>query len=234
MRLSIDRRATRLASALLLAAALSLGLSATSVTAGGPGNPGGNNGTVKVHESDTSAEVMRNEPHVCSFYLAFFSSDAAQGGDWEIRGWSPSGDGAVVASGTYLTDAEGFYRTEDMVLPDGHYRVYWQGINDKTWKHKMFWVDCADEAESGAETDQPPASGEEGSQGGAEGSQGGGAEGAAAAGEGGPGQGELPDTAMEPPAMEPLNTGGTPVAIGILLVTMLTALAAERRRQSLS
>lgn len=174
----------------------------------------GNNGTVKVHDSTTGTETPRNEPHVCEFYLAFFFSDPAESGAWEIRSWSPTGSGSVVESGTYLTDADGFDRTDDMTLDDGHYRVNWQGINDTSWKHKMFWVDC-------------PAGG--GGAGGGGNGGGGQGETGVQAGQGGPGQSVLPDAAMPPP--EPSGLWVAAVAAAVLLMTMAGAVVHRLREQ---
>jgi uncharacterized membrane protein YgcG len=174
----------------------------------------GNNGTVKVHDSDTPPERVNNEPHVCEFYLAFYFSDPAEAGDWEIVAWD--GSGSVVESGTYLTDSDGFYRTDDMTLDDGHYRVNWQGINDTSWKHKMFWVDCL--AGGGGGNGGNGGGGGAGGGGGGGGAGGGGGESGVQAGQGGPGGPVLPDAAMEPP-----ETSGGLVALGLLLMTAAAA-----------
>src|SRR2546423_4171609 len=110
-------------------------------------DPSGNNGTVKVHDGglEPSPEI-RNQPHVCTFQLHFFFADAAQAGTWWIRSWPPTGSGAVVLSGTYLTDANGEFRTPAEPgaydLPDGHYKVFWEGRSTTNVKHKVFWVSC--------------------------------------------------------------------------------------------
>ena len=110
----------------------------------------GNNGTVKIHDGadEPSAEV-RNEPHVCTFHLHFFFADAGDSGTWEIQEWSPGDKGTVVLSGTYLTDANGEDRDPDAgtySLPDGHYKLFWDGDLDtnKHDKMKVFWVDCGE------------------------------------------------------------------------------------------
>ena len=106
----------------------------------------GNNGTVKIHEGATETEpIVRNEPHVCTFHLHFFFADPFQAGSWEIQEWSPGDKGTVVLAGTYDTagdgedrqPAEGAYE-----LPDGHYKLFWDGDTDKHDKMKVFWVDC--------------------------------------------------------------------------------------------
>ena len=148
----------------LLVAALAAPSVATSTDA--PGN----NGTVKIHEGSTEAEpIIRNEPHVCTFHLHFFFADPFQAGTWEIQEWSPGDKGVVVLTGTYDTNGDGEDRDPDAgayELPDGHYKLFWDGDLD-TEKHdkmKVFWVDCATETASvppsfegsqGGETDAP-------------------------------------------------------------------------------
>ncbi|HEY3483640.1 MAG TPA: hypothetical protein VGL02_32660, partial [Streptomyces sp.] len=33
------------------------------------GNAPGDNGTIKIHDARTGEELVKNEPHVCTFYL---------------------------------------------------------------------------------------------------------------------------------------------------------------------
>ena len=110
----------------------------------------GNNGTVKIHLDDTEKEPgeVANEPHVCTFHLHFYFSDPEQSGTWEIESWPPNGDrGTTVLSGTYDTHGDGEDRQPEQgvyQLPDGHYKLFWDGDLD-TQKHdkmKTFWVDC--------------------------------------------------------------------------------------------
>jgi hypothetical protein len=110
----------------------------------------GNNGTVKIHEGNTENDPgeVRNEPHVCTFHLHFYFADPEQAGTWEIQEWAPTGvKGTVVLSGTYDTHGDGEDREPDQgvyTLPDGHYKLFWDGDLD-TGKHdkmKVFWVDC--------------------------------------------------------------------------------------------
>jgi hypothetical protein len=111
----------------------------------------GNNGTVKIHEGagETEPGEVRNEPHVCTFHLHFYFADPEQAGTWEIQQWAPTGQkGTVVLSGTYDTAGDGEDRQPEegtYTLPDGHYKLFWDGDLD-TGKHdkmKVFWVDCA-------------------------------------------------------------------------------------------
>ena len=111
----------------------------------------GNNGTVKIHEGATEpASEVRNEPHVCTFHLHFFFSDPEQAGTWEIQEWAPGDKGTVVLEGDYDTAGDGEDRQPEegaYGLPDGHYKLFWDGDLD-TQKHdkmKVFWVDCEEQ-----------------------------------------------------------------------------------------
>jgi hypothetical protein len=119
----------------------------------------GNNGTVKVHEGGGEPHPeVRNQPHVCKFHLHFFFADAGQSGNWEIQKWAPGPKGAVVLSGKYETDSNGEDRDPDSPgfyeLPDGHYKLFWDGDTGKHDKMKVFWVKCGQS--------QPPGGGEGG------------------------------------------------------------------------
>lgn len=109
----------------------------------------GNNGTVKVHEGagEPSPSEVRNEPHVCTFHLHFYFADPVQAGSWEIQEWAPTGQkGTVVMTGTYDTAGDGEDRQPEAgaySLPDGHYKLFWDGDTSKHDKMKVFWVDCA-------------------------------------------------------------------------------------------
>ena len=133
-----------LLAAILLAAFAGVGPSALA------NDTPGNNGTVKIHEGNTENDPgeVRNEPHVCTFHLHFYFADPVQAGTWEIQEWAPTGEkGTVVLTGTYDTAGDGEDRDpEDGVytLPDGHYKLFWDGDldTDKHDKMKVFWVDC--------------------------------------------------------------------------------------------
>ncbi|MBC2903816.1 LPXTG cell wall anchor domain-containing protein [Streptomyces cupreus] len=114
--------------------------------------PTGDNGTVKIHDATTDEELRHNEPHVCSFYLDAFGFDGGQQVDWHIEAWAPTADvkGEIVKSGELTLDAEGHGRIDDMTLPDGHYKLFWnfEGENGSA-KHKVFWTDCEDSEDTG-------------------------------------------------------------------------------------
>ncbi|GGY22988.1 LPXTG cell wall anchor domain-containing protein [Streptomyces djakartensis] len=113
--------------------------------------PPGDNGTVKIHDASTGEELRRNEPHVCSFYLDAFGFDGGQQVDWRIDAIPPSENkGETVKSGALALDDEGHGRSEDLSLPDGHYKLFWKFDGEKgAAKHKVFWADCEDEEPGG-------------------------------------------------------------------------------------
>lgn len=136
-------RAAVLAASTVLGVAGLGGVSAAAMS--GPHTPpAGDNGTVKVHRSTTSAGDPRNEPHVCDFYLVGFHFDPGQQVSWLIRSWPPTGDRSEVLHGTLTLGQDGHGRTDDLKLPDGHYKLFWRfdGEHGRA-KQKVFWVDCA-------------------------------------------------------------------------------------------
>ncbi|MFF8608812.1 LPXTG cell wall anchor domain-containing protein [Streptomyces sp. NPDC015346] len=136
------RRSLISAGTLVAAMATSLLL---APTASASGNPKGDNGTVKIHDSKTGEELRKNEPKVCSFYLDAFKFDAGQKVVWQIQAWSNNDKpkGTEVNSGAITLDEDGHVRTEDMTLPDGQYKLFWDFEGKKgDPKKKVFWVDC--------------------------------------------------------------------------------------------
>ncbi|WP_020120866.1 LPXTG cell wall anchor domain-containing protein [Streptomyces canus] len=124
--------------------------------------PQGDNGTVKIHDAATGEELRKNEPHVCTFYLDAFGFDAVQEVDWHIEAWAPTADvkGETVKSGEITLDSDGHGRTNDLSLPDGHYKLFWNFDGEKgAAKHKVFWTDCEDEQGGGGGTAAPTPSG---------------------------------------------------------------------------
>ncbi|WP_255950283.1 LAETG motif-containing sortase-dependent surface protein [Streptomyces odontomachi] len=120
----------------------------------------GDNGTVKIHDAATGAELHKNEPHVCTFYLDAFGFDSAQQVTWHIEAWAPTAGtkGETVKSGTLTLDGSGHGRTADLGLPDGHYKLFWNfdGEHGKA-KQKVFWTDCKGEGGGGKPTGTPSA-----------------------------------------------------------------------------
>ncbi|MEV6115737.1 LPXTG cell wall anchor domain-containing protein [Streptomyces sp. NPDC052109] len=124
--------------------------------------PPGDNGDVKIHKSTTDGSDERNEPHVCSFYLDAFHFDGGQQVDWRIEVWAPTGGtkGTTVKSGALSLDADGHGRTQDMSLPDGHYKLFWNFEGEKgAAKHKVFWTRCEDSGGGGGTPSTGPSAG---------------------------------------------------------------------------
>ncbi|MGA4951052.1 LPXTG cell wall anchor domain-containing protein [Streptomyces lydicamycinicus] len=110
--------------------------------------PPGDNGTVKIHDAKTGEELRKNEPHVCTFYLDAFGFDGGQQVDWHIETWAPTANakGTTVKTGSLTLDGEGHSRTQDLSLPDGHYKLFWNFDSEHgRAKHKVFWTDCQDD-----------------------------------------------------------------------------------------
>jgi LPXTG-motif cell wall-anchored protein len=127
----------------LTAAVAAALLTAPSAYAAAPGD----NGTVKIHDAKTGVDLRKNEPHVCTFYLDSFGFDSAQKVEWHIEAWAPTAHtkGETVSSGSLTLDAEGHGRTQDLSLPDGHYKLFWNFAGEHgRAKQKVFWTDCED------------------------------------------------------------------------------------------
>lgn len=114
----------------------------------------GDNGDVKIHNIVTDADEEANNPHVCQFYLDAFNFDGLQKVHWEIDVWagtdSDADKGAPAKDGDITLKADGRGQTSPVTLPDGHYKLFWtfDGENGAA-KHKVFWVDCADDGDTG-------------------------------------------------------------------------------------
>lgn len=110
----------------------------------------GDNGTVKIHDAKTGEELRKNEPHVCTFYVDAFGFDGGQQVDWHIEAWAPTADvkGETVKTGSLTLDGEGHGRTQDLSIPDGHYKLFWNfdGEHGRA-KHKVFWTNCEDDTQ---------------------------------------------------------------------------------------
>lgn len=127
------------------AAALAVAASVLLAPAAFANDAPGDNGTIKIHDAKTGEELLKNEPHVCAFYLDAFFFDGLQGADWKIVEMPPTGTKDVLAtSGAISLDLDGHGRTADMTLPDGHYKLIWNfdGEHGEA-KHKVFWTGCA-------------------------------------------------------------------------------------------
>ncbi|MFE5585132.1 LPXTG cell wall anchor domain-containing protein [Kitasatospora sp. NPDC056531] len=150
----IRSTAARTLVAVPTAAALMLLAPAAHAVAGGNGNgkgAPGNNGTVKIHDAATGQEDVRNEPKVCTFYLDSFGFDPNQDVLWAIFDMNDMSEPVVY--GDIPVDDHGHVRTEDINLPDGHYKLFWKAVplvngelpenpDVSNPKHKVFKVDC--------------------------------------------------------------------------------------------
>ncbi len=119
---------------------------ALSTPASADPNSPGNNGTVKIHDANTSVEDMRNEPHVCRFYVDGFKFDNNSSGQWWIESWPPTGNRSEVRREAWTANGQGDWHSGLQTLPDGHYKLYAKQQNEATPggnKQKVFWVECA-------------------------------------------------------------------------------------------
>ncbi len=110
-----------------------------------PNSPG-NNGTVKIHDANTAVEDMRNEPHVCRFYVDGFKFDDLSSGQWWIESWPPTGNRTEVRREAWTANGQGDWHSGVQTLPDGHYKLYAKQQNEATPggnKQKVFWVECS-------------------------------------------------------------------------------------------
>jgi hypothetical protein len=139
-------------------AALAVAATVLLAPAASATNAPGDNGTIKIHDATTGEELVKNEPHVCTFYLDAFGFDGLQRADWKIFGHAPTGTD-LAKSGAITLDAAGHGRTGDLSLPDGHYKLDWNfaGEHGKA-KHKVFWVTCTDSGGPGGSTGTPTGS----------------------------------------------------------------------------
>ncbi len=119
---------------------------ALATPASGDPNSPGNNGTVKIHDADTAVEDMRNEPHVCRFYVDGFKFDNSSSGQWWIESWPPTGNRTEVHREAWTANGQGDWHSGVQTLPDGHYKLYAKQQNEATPggnKQKVFWVECS-------------------------------------------------------------------------------------------
>ncbi|MEV6327262.1 hypothetical protein [Streptomyces sp. NPDC051909] len=102
----------------------------------------GDNGDVKVHDSNTGEFDQRDDPKVCKFYLDAFNFDSNQQVSWTIAPQPPKAEDPHL-SGSLITDANGHKRTENLTLPEGMYKLDWTFVGEQgAGKHKVFKVDC--------------------------------------------------------------------------------------------
>jgi hypothetical protein len=109
-----------------------------------------NNGTLQVHEKDSTVLDPSNEPKVCIFNFEAFGLDAGQTGDVTI---ATQGGGVTALTVSLTTDQGGDGSTEyindantALSLADGHYKAtldnkFGTDTDDKA-KSKVFKVEC--------------------------------------------------------------------------------------------
>jgi LPXTG-motif cell wall-anchored protein len=135
-----------------------------------PGDPPGNNGTVKIAASDPTEDPndnpkgQGNQPHIdgCVVWLNFTGFDQAQTADITFTAQAPSGKGEVLLADKGVpisSDAAGGGQDQDAVIPynltsavQGLKANKNQGYHIKLSsntiqapggaKHKVFWVNC--------------------------------------------------------------------------------------------
>lgn len=101
----------------------------------------GCDGDVKIHNSPGEPiPVTKDEPKVCLFHLHGLNFDPGSIVDWWIE---TQPGGTVVLSGTVTILADGTYKTGQLSLPDGQYKLYWheEGCPGGE-KQKVFKVEC--------------------------------------------------------------------------------------------
>jgi len=110
-----------------------------------PNGPG-NNGTVKIvnnGDDPMGADDRDTDPHVCQFHIFGFHFDNNSKGTWQIESWPPTGNGTVVASGTWAADGTGQWAVPGPALADGHYELDAKQTGTRGGdKNKVFWVKC--------------------------------------------------------------------------------------------
>jgi hypothetical protein len=133
-----------------------------------PGDPPGNNGTIKIKNSDPALDPNENnnanQPHIdgCLFWLSFTGFDKAQTADITFTAQAPTGKGEVLLAdkGVPISDdAAGGGQDQDVVIPynltsavQGLKANKNQGYHIKVSsntieapggaKHKVFWINC--------------------------------------------------------------------------------------------
>lgn len=171
----------------------------------------GDHGTVKIHEAITGEELRTDEPHVCTFYLDAFGFDSSQRVAWHIEAWGPRAGvkGQTVESGLLTLDAGGRGRSEDLTLPDGHYKLSWTfSSRHASAEHKVFRTECPQNKSKDRPTDDPSVSASASPT---------------AAGDGTAGSGGLPETGGGAPA-------GVLCAVAAALLAAGCGLLFRRRR----
>jgi hypothetical protein len=129
----------------ILATILFFAFALSAPAAADPNGPG-NNGTVKIvnnNDDPMGADDRDNDPHVCQFHIYGFHFDKSSSGTWQIESWPPTGNGTVVAHGTWTADGTGQWAVAGPALADGHYELDAKQTGTPGGdKNKVFWVKC--------------------------------------------------------------------------------------------
>jgi len=141
---------------------VAVGLVSTGVGARQGGDPPGNNGTVKINDVALTGGAQANDPHVgCTFNVAFFNFDASASASVSFAAHPPTGTSGLL-SDSFALDADGADSSVDGVRtynlatalvgnfdphPNQGYHVKLTvnatGSQGADVKHKVFWVECA-------------------------------------------------------------------------------------------
>jgi len=128
--------------------------------------PGGNKGTLKVHEEGTPSGTVNNDPKVCVFNLEGFFFETGQTGYIIIEPQGGNGGPSTVGPVEWgPADGSGFAATDYFNSPaglevlNGHYKATLYGkmlptgqLDDVKAKSKVFKVDCEGQTTTPATT----------------------------------------------------------------------------------
>ncbi|MFJ8693493.1 hypothetical protein [Streptomyces roseolilacinus] len=101
----------------------------------------GENGDIKIHDTDTPPLDQRSESKVCRFYLAAFNFEGLQQLTYTLTP-EPLEAGDPTVQGAITLTATGTGQTTELTLPDGQYRLTWTFPGATGIKLKTFRVDC--------------------------------------------------------------------------------------------
>ncbi len=115
-----------------------------ALVAAAPMAGAGNNGTLKIHEDETPAAFVNNDPKVCLFDVEGFFFDADQEGILTIEvqgGDAPTGI-APADKNFGPADEDGYMISSLYELEAGHYKATFTDEDGNKFKSKVFKVSC--------------------------------------------------------------------------------------------
>lgn len=130
---------------------------ASASSAGASGTPPGNNGTVKVHALDTSAEDPRTVPHPgCPFGIVGFGFDPGQLLAADVAGHGgPKAGAGTYSSGQLAAGSDGSFVLGPLALASGTYKLtLTTGMGAA--KHKVFHLECSPDDGTGSTVTELP------------------------------------------------------------------------------